>query len=574
MRPTSFPGTTTQAALQSIRQELEGCMFRHVEGFFAKYFEDTSWCVAVENMMRETQSAESVRKLSTDLPRLTHFDALVNWLAACEALLSAGSRGSFCFRSQPLSGPASPLVASIWLGTSDSGVSAGNTRALGEYHQAGAHDEAEHDTDLFHFCDRARQIFTAEPARRFLHGFTLCGTTLELWVFDRSGAYSSGKLDLSQQPGLLLHVLAGYTMMRDEEAGCNTFVKRRASAPDSFVAFGPHTLYLRPTLVAAPRHLVGLGTTCYAASATTTGEPDSVVKFSWRKDRMHAELRLLQLAHRRRVWGVVQLVGHEDLGSVADLRHGLVFPQPFVNRTLSCVATAPLGRPIQTFASISELLAALRDLVRALQSLYMDGRILHRDIAIKNVVITPQPSEGSPTGMLIDFDQALDLDNVRAVEPMVGSDGFMAIGILSGQPHTYRHDLESLFYVFLWMAIGNDHEHDDAYAILQGMPDTSRLWTWCSMDFRSVGQEKAADMSPDGFSHILAEFSVDFAPLRALAQELHRLLFPLRDGHIFTGTETEPTAIKRLYDGMADAFSRNASERKKQERPATCQALQ
>ena len=59
--------------------------------------------------------------------------------------------------------------------------------------------------------------------------------------------------------------------------------------------------------------------------------------------------------------------------------------------------------------------------------------------------------------MLTDLDQVLDIDNRRPVEPLVGWDGFMAIGILSWRPHTYRHELESLFYVFLWPSMGNGH---------------------------------------------------------------------------------------------------------------------
>jgi hypothetical protein len=78
------------------------------------------------------------------------------------------------------------------------------------------------------------------------------------------------------------------------------------------------------------------------------------------------------------------------------------------------------------------------------------------------------------------------------------------------------------------------------------------------MDFRSVGRQKAADMNPDGFLGILDEFSADFAPLRDLAKELHTLIFPLPNGQIFTGTDTEEVAVKRLYDGMADAFNRTA----------------
>ncbi|KAG8405560.1 hypothetical protein J3459_012185 [Metarhizium acridum] len=159
-----------------------------------------------------------------------------------------------------------------------------------------------------------------------------------------------------------------------------------------------------------------------------------------------------------------------------------------------------------TFTSIPELLEVLRDLVKALQSLYLKARILHRDVAIKNLIIAPQHSADSPKGILLDFNYALDLDNVRPIEPMVGSDGFVAIGILCGQRHTYRHALESLFYVFLWIAIANDRVHDEANDILQDMPKTWRLWKWCSMDFGAVGRDKAANMSPEGFEGILDEF--------------------------------------------------------------------
>ncbi|KAK7415982.1 hypothetical protein QQZ08_012176 [Neonectria magnoliae] len=140
--------------------------------------------------------------------------------------------------------------------------------------------------------------------------------------------------------------------------------------------------------------------------------------------------------------------------------------------------------------------------------------MLHHDITIKNLVVTLKPTANSSKGILVDFDLALDLDEVRAVEPLVGSDGSIAFGILSGKPYTYRHDLESLCYIFLWLAIGNDSEHDHVYEILEGLLKTSRLWKWCSMDFRPVGQAKAADMSPlKGFGGILGEFSADFAPL-------------------------------------------------------------
>jgi thiamine kinase-like enzyme len=554
------PRTPTEAALQSVRDELKGNIFRNVNGLFAKYFEGKSWSTVVQSKFQEANSARIVSKLSAGIPGISHVDQLVEWLAEFQTLFFTVAQANFRFHSHQLSNTDSPSRAVIYLEASDQKSVAGSTRVFGEFHQDSAPTMAADDDDnILRFCERAQQVFKTQSARCFVHGFLVRGTTLELWIFDRSGAYSSEKLDMVQSPDLLVRTLAGYTLMSDEEAGFNTFVKHLIPGSDSYVTFHQRDkFHLRPELIATADYIIGPGTTCYAASTSTIGEPDTVIKLSWREDEEPTEVRLLKQAHEHNAWGVIQLLGYQDLVNITDLRQGLHFPQKFVNRTLSCIVTTPVGRPIREYTSILELLEVLRDLVKALQSLYVKARILHRDVAIKNLIIAPQQSPDSPKGILIDFNAALDLDNVRPIEPMVGSDGFMAIGILFGQRHTYRHDLESLFYVFLWIAIANDRVHDEATDILKGIPKTSRLWKWCTMDFGAVGRDKAADMSPEGFEGILDGFSSDFVPLRGLAKELHALIFPVRDGKIFTGTETDQVAVQRLYGGMADAFNRSA----------------
>jgi hypothetical protein len=74
------------------------------------------------------------------------------------------------------------------------------------------------------------------------------------------------------------------------------------------------------------------------------------------------------------------------------------------------------------------------------------------------------------------------------------------------------------------------------------------------VDFKSVSQNKTIDMTPDGFSEILNEFSKDFKHRKGLAKELHELLFSIRDGGPFTGTDMDQDGINRLYDGLIDAF--------------------
>lgn len=65
---------------------------------------------------------------------------------------------------------------------------------------------------------------------------------------------------------------------------------------------------------------------------------------------------------------------------------------------------------------------------------------------------------------------------------------------------------------------------------------------------------KSLDMCEDSFRSILEEFTVEFESLKPLARRLHQILFPMRDGVIWTGTDGSPEAVDNLYDGMIEAF--------------------
>jgi hypothetical protein len=58
-----------------------------------------------------------------------------------------------------------------------------------------------------------------------------------------------------------------------------------------------------------------------------------------------------------------------------------------------------------------------------------------------------------------------------------GTMEFMAIEVLEGRAYTYRYDLESFFYVFLWVIIRYSQEAD------KNLPKISRLRRWS----RSIG---------------------------------------------------------------------------------------
>jgi hypothetical protein len=65
----------------------------------------------------------------------------------------------------------------------------------------------------------AREVFFSQPTRLFLHCFLISGFTVELWVYDHSGPYSSMKFSLHEDSGQLAKIMTAFTLMLHEELG-------------------------------------------------------------------------------------------------------------------------------------------------------------------------------------------------------------------------------------------------------------------------------------------------------------------------------------------------------------------
>jgi hypothetical protein len=105
-----------------------------------------------------------------------------------------------------------------------------------------------------------------------------------------------------------------------------------------------------------------------------------------------------------------------------------------------------------------------------------------------------------------------------------GTMQFMAIEVLQGKGHTYRRDLESFFYVFIWICIR--YGHDNTNTVLEaGEPGkvksstrkarptkTSILRGWYTGDYKQIANTKLCHMV--GFDEITAEFAPEFHRLR------------------------------------------------------------
>lgn len=224
----------------------------------------------------------------------------------------------------------------------------------------------------------------------------------------------------------------------------------------------------------------------------------------------------------------------------------------FNNRLFCCLVISPAGRAISKFKSRVELLTAIRDAIKAHRSLYVTGKILHRDISENNIIITDPEKANGFSGMLIDLDLGKEVSaGCSGARHQTGTMEFMAIQVLRKVAHTYRHDLESFLYVLLWICARRAWEREFQCRFTD-RPEYSRLTKWYTGSYNAIADAKQGYMHADGFENILQEFPHVFDCVKPLCREIRRTLFPLiEDGKLDTGTPRDP---EKLYGPIIRAF--------------------
>ncbi|KAK4169908.1 hypothetical protein QBC43DRAFT_374958 [Cladorrhinum sp. PSN259] len=530
---------------QEILDDIDGRMHGPMSGFIKKYFGNFQYVRQDASM--ETQAPSP--------------DKFLQWFSKHVSGERDGAQGSWHIES-------ADGGARLFLTRSTSPAFNDKTRwdhvhVVGQFYE---HGSVCYRNGLLRLCRSAHEVFFSQPTRLFVHGFYIRGSLIEFWVFDRSGLYCSDVFNIQEDFVRFLTVIDQYWRMTDQDLGENSIIG--TDKEGSYVTlndgatFSLPKLYLENQPIASREGIVGNATTCYRARLPDSDQWTYVVKFKWRWARERPEDELLRLAKEKNVWGAVSLDYYKELDSTANLRRSLRWrthkkftktPSPeindsadeqrhrladytedtdnfFQNRILACIVTSPVGRPLHTFRSLTELLEAFRDAIKCHRSLFKDADILHQDISPGNTIILDGQEGGKPKGMLIDLDSAIVLADSEEEEGttesgrIIGTKPFMAIGVLNGEHHTCRHDLESFHYVFLWTIVTNDAEDP---------PETSKLRQW----------------SNGGWG----ELAVLSFP-EPLAERLRQVLFPLRDGALWTGTDGSPEAVDKLYDEMIRAF--------------------
>ncbi|KAI0525828.1 serine/threonine-protein kinase Sgk2 [Xylaria bambusicola] len=606
--------------------EIRDCTFRDVGGFCDKFFNTKSWDERQKEMLESVMAEHDGNRWKT-FPTVPAERLVWDWLRSLEdgALSGAPHKLYTTKTAHEFKEPKGQIDLFFQLPAPEPSGKLEYKHVLVVGEQKSSYDTGRFKADFLQLTRLVRGVFTDQPTRRFVHAFTLIASMMELWVFDRSGAYSSGAFDIHNEPGRFARALISYATMDDNAMGLDTFIEREGKhhyvTVDDVDSNKARIRLLRP--IVRQSAIVCRGTTCYET------QDGHVAKFSWASDKRKLEVKQLRLAETKGVRGVARVVAHSQITTIDELRQGLEFEKrhkfrnddvhfediPSVgtidissqkrksasdhwsdaseskkprsnsqqstlvvrkqnskqristgkpslynsdgdmweNRIYSCLVISPAGRVISDFRTIKELLGAVRDAIRGHQSLYETGNILHRDISSNNIIITKPEMAGGFNGMLID----LDLAKVRDSGPsgarhQTGTMQFMAVQVLRKTDHTYRHDLESFFYVLLWMCARQSWRNGFASSG-EKPPKESVLRGWEIGSFKDIARTKAGDMTVDGLEGIMTEFPGMFNHVQPLCLRIRKILFPLdKDERMSFGTPAgDPN---QLYSPIIAAF--------------------
>ncbi|KAL2890694.1 serine/threonine-protein kinase Sgk2 [Ceratocystis lukuohia] len=559
-------------------EEIKNCTFRNVEGFWEKFFNSESWCIKQQAMLKKVLTAHNGKKWKA-FPKVPDEEPVWRWLQSLAKRFLKQAPYKFhttktANQFQERKGQVDLFLQRPAAEGSDK-FSYKDVLVVGELKKS--YDTGRFKANFLQLTRHVRSVFADQPTRRFVHAFSLCGCKMELWIFDRSGAYSSGTFDIHSEPKMLARALVGYATMDDDTMGLDTFIEQQdghcyVTLDD---ANGKETRHRLDKLMIRQKAIVCRGTTCYET------QDSHVAKFSWTSDKRKLEVEPLKQAEAMGAKGVARVVAHRRITTVAEMREGLQFPAPhhfqaedkqfddlptttsmsskrkssadctsgnasgskrrrssntkpslytpgedlWENRIYSCLVVSPAGRVISDFRSIKELLESERDAIKAHRSLYVTGKILHRDISPNNIIITNPETANGFKGMLIDLDLAKVLDSEPSgARHRTGTMQFIAIEVLRKKDHTYRHDLESFFYVLLWMCA--HQAWSNGFAGKEIPAKYSRLRKWEIGRFEDIADAKRGQMAVDGLQDIMEEFPEALDVVKPVCLKIRNTLFP------------------------------------------------
>lgn len=178
----------------------------------------------------------------------------------------------------------------------------------------------------------AREVFRSQD-RRFVLGFTLCGSMMRLWQFDRSGSSGSFSFDINRDGLKFVHVMLGFYLMNDEQLGLDPTIQQSDSKRYVEITRSDQVerLILTEEIIKQVM-IVGRATTCWKAYRDGDGLKEPlIVKDSWQYEERPEEGKLIKEATDKGVRNIARYYHHETVqvggkndDTIENVRRGLM----------------------------------------------------------------------------------------------------------------------------------------------------------------------------------------------------------------------------------------------------------
>ncbi|QSZ28593.1 hypothetical protein DSL72_003092 [Monilinia vaccinii-corymbosi] len=159
-----------------------------------------------------------------------------------------------------------------------------------------------------------REIFAAQDTRRFVLGFTLCGSFMRIWEFDRLGGIASKKFDINKEGLRFVSTILGFLWMDEQDLGFDPTIKTANN--QRFIEIERENQKERliiDKVMIRTRCIAGRATTCWKAHDEQNPSIPLVIKDSWQYLERDDEGKLLSEATRRGVVHVSRYHHHETI---------------------------------------------------------------------------------------------------------------------------------------------------------------------------------------------------------------------------------------------------------------------
>ena len=170
----------------------------------------------------------------------------------------------------------------------------------------------------------AREVLAAQDTRRFVLGFTICGSLMRIWEFDRLGGIASKQFDINEDGLQFVSTILAFLWMNEEQLGFDpTVVTANGQRFIEIQRNGPTERLIIDGLMMRARCISGRATTCWKAHREGDPQTPLVIKDSWQYTEREEEGELLREATEKGVVNVARYYHHEIvrvLGTDDDVR--------------------------------------------------------------------------------------------------------------------------------------------------------------------------------------------------------------------------------------------------------------